>query len=249
MLRNLTATRCVHCLDCFIESELTADHIVPASWYPRSFPKDKPKPHAPSCKGCNSRLGRVERALLVRIGLCLDPSSCDAAGIAEKAMRAVNSSAGVGRKDSEHRRALRQKVLNEIVPRHLISVDSIIPGFGPPAASMPSEQIALGLEKKLVDALGEKLVRGATYLFSRIYIEPGHEIITGFFRPGSNPYLEVLDRFARCMELGPGFRMRRAGDAPEDIACGLFEFVFWNRFDLYSAVTRTKAASGASVGA
>lgn len=88
-------------------------------------------------------------------------------------------------------------------------------------------------------------MRGATYVFSQIYIERGHEIITSFLRPGSNPYSDVLDRFARCIEIGPVFRMRRAGDVPEDPACALFEFVFWNRFNLYSAVIQTKATPGA----
>jgi hypothetical protein len=232
--------RCVHCLGFFQPEELTADHIIPASWYPKSFPRNLEKPQAPSCNACNAKLGKAERALLIRLGLCLDRDSSHATGIPEKVMRALDPNAGSGAKDSEHRRALRKKVLAEVIPPELISPAAIIPGFGPSDDSLPADRMAIGLEKKLVDAVGEKLVRGSTYYFSKKFIEPGHEITTVFMDPRSNPFVSVLDRFGRSIEVGPGLRMRRAGDAPEDPVCGVFEFVFWDRFTIYASVIQNQ---------
>ena len=62
-----------------------------------------------------------------------------------------------------------------------------------------------------------------------------------FFEPKTNPFLEALDRFGRELVFGPGFRVRRAGDAPEDPVCGLFEFVIWDRLRIYAAVTQAQA--------
>jgi len=38
---------------------------------------------------------------------------------------------------------------------------------------------------------------------------------------GDNFFLQVLDRFARRLDLAPGICIRRAGDVSEDPACGL----------------------------
>jgi len=64
--------RCVHCLNPFPPDEITTDHVIPDSWYPATITL-KDRPTLPSCRRRNERLGNIERALLVRLGLCLDP--------------------------------------------------------------------------------------------------------------------------------------------------------------------------------
>jgi hypothetical protein len=114
---------------------------------------------------------------------------------------------------------------------------SIIPGFEASPDGDRTELRAIGIAKADLDAFGEKLVRGSSYLFSNLYIESGHEITIHLVRRGDHPYLEILERFGRRIDFSPGISIRRAGDIPEDPACGLFEFKFWDRLYIYGAVT------------
>jgi hypothetical protein len=237
--------RCVHCLNFFPPKEITEDHVIPDSWYPDTIPP-KDRPTVPSCKGCNGRLGKVERALFIRFGLCVDPEAPETKSIAARATRAFNAGASKNSKDSLHRQALREKLVSELFPAAKVVTTAIIPGFEGTFSVPDLAPTGIGIDAKAVDQFGEKLVRGSTYLFTERYIEPGHEFLIRFFAPGDNPFLEALDHFGRELIFGPGFRMRRAGDAPEDPMCGIFEFVIWDRLKLYAAVTQTdgRSASG-----
>ena len=74
--------RCVHCLKDI--DEMTDDHLFPVSWYPKSTPENLAKWKFPSCKECNSNLGKIEEDLLWRLGLTIDPADARSSGIAEK---------------------------------------------------------------------------------------------------------------------------------------------------------------------
>src|ERR1017187_7166227 len=101
-------TRCVHCLQMF--EGTTKDHAFPASWYPDTTPEQVQRWTVPSCQACNNRLSKVERELLIRMGLCVDPTQWEARGISTKALRSL----GVGveeempEREAAHRRAKKQ---------------------------------------------------------------------------------------------------------------------------------------------
>jgi hypothetical protein len=230
--------RCVHCLGYFAGDQLTDDHVVPDSWYPRDVPPHD-RPVVPSCVTCNRRLGRVERAIGVRLGLCFGPDDRLAGYFARKAARAVNSRSGANEEDAKHRHGLGEAIISNWFTADQISSASIIPGFERTPGVEDSDVRAIGLEKSALDAFGEKLIRGSSYTFSRLYIEPGHELTIMLQPRGDNPFLSLLDRFGRSLDLAPGIGIRRAGDIPEDLACGVFEFKFWNRLFIYGAVQQS----------
>lgn len=234
---RLRTQRCVHCLRPFTDDDRSRDHVIPDSWYPRTVPP-RDRPVVPSCISCNRKLGKIESALGVRLGLCIDPNDPSAGDFARKAARAVNPGFGTNPTDATHRLGLRNLIVRAWMTVDEVPSSAVIPGFERTQGYNESELRAIGLEKAAIDAFGEKLVRGSSYLFSRLYIEPGHEITINLMPPDDNPYLEVLDRFARRLDFAPDISIRRAGDLPADPACGLFEFKFWDRLYIYGAVTQ-----------
>jgi hypothetical protein len=235
MPRESKPDRCVHCLGYFADDQLTDDHVVPDSWYPRAVPPCE-RPVVPSCVTCNRKLGKVERAIGVRLGLCFSPDDPLAGYFAKKAARAVNPHSGTSPKDAKHRHGLGKTIVSNWFTADQISGVSIIPGFEKPSGLEDSDVRAIGLEKTVLDAFGEKLIRGSSYVFSGLYIERGHEITVMLLPREDNFFVQVLNQFSQRLDLAPGIGIRRAGDAPEDPACGLFEFKFWDRFFIYGAV-------------
>ena len=65
--------KCIHCLVEF--EKLNWDHVFPESWYPDTTPNDLYKWKIPSCIKCNDDYGRIEKDLMIRIGLCLNPGN------------------------------------------------------------------------------------------------------------------------------------------------------------------------------
>jgi hypothetical protein len=230
--------RCVHCLGYFANDEMTNDHVVPDAWYPSAVPP-RDRPVVPACITCNRRLGKIERAIGVRLGLCFGPDDPLAGDFAKKAARSVNPRSGANLKDAHHRQALGKVIISNGFTADQISSAPVIPGFERTPGLEDSDVRAIGLEKAALDAFGEKLIRGSSYIFSRLYIEPGHEITVMLLPRGDNLFLQRLDQFGRRLDLAPGISIRRAGDAPEDPACGLFEFKFWDRFLIYGAVQQS----------
>jgi len=228
--------RCVHCLGYFAGGQLTDDHVVPNSWYPTNTPP-RSRPVAPSCVDCNRRLGKIERALGVRLGLGFSPEDPQAGYFAKSAARAVNPHAGANPNDAKHRYGLGKAILSSSFTGDRIPSASIVPGFERNPEADDTDILGIGLEKAAFDAFGEKLIRGSSFVFSRLYIELGHEITVMPMPRESNPFLSVLDRLGRSLDLAPGIGIRRAGDAAEDPACGMFEFRFWDRFFIYGIVS------------
>jgi len=107
--------RCVHCLR--RSESLTADHIVPSSWYPDTTPSNVERWTAPSCRECNAYLGALERDLVIRLVLCVNPRSPAASGLAAKVFRTLGlDTEGLPAKEQAHRGKLRAKIRSELMP-------------------------------------------------------------------------------------------------------------------------------------
>ncbi|WFU18546.1 hypothetical protein [Bradyrhizobium sp. CB3481] len=106
MAKKPAKGRCVHCLKKGVERNW--DHVFPKSWYPDTTAADFEKWQIPSCIACNDRYGKLERDLIGRLGLALDASNSASAGLADKALRAINPDAAKSEGDAAARDA-RQK--------------------------------------------------------------------------------------------------------------------------------------------
>lgn len=112
MAKNPGKGRCVHCLKEGVDRNW--DHVFPQSWYPDTTEADMEKWRIPSCVACNDRYGKLERDLIGRLGLTLDVNNPASAGLAEKALRAINPDAAKNEGDAAARGARAKKILLEM---------------------------------------------------------------------------------------------------------------------------------------
>ena len=84
----------------------------------------------PSCVACNDRYGKLERDLIGRLGLVLDGSNAASAGLAEKALRAINPDAAKSEGDAVAREARAKRILREIYKGGEVKGKHVVPGLG-----------------------------------------------------------------------------------------------------------------------
>lgn len=234
MAKKFTNTHCVYCLRFF--NKLTSDHVFPKSWYPDTTPLNLEKWQVPSCSECNSKYSKIESGLLQKAGLCLEPTEFRSLGIAEKVIRSLNPKEAKTVRDGVHRQKQREKVLKGLVPGHKISEEAVFPGFGPPPDTTINEQMGILVPEKQLKALGEKLVRGITYVKYKRYIDQNHKVDI-FFVHEKNAQLVVdeIRRFGREYHCGPGVRIG-AAFIQNDPHSGLFDIEIWGKLRMYATV-------------
>lgn len=153
--------RCVHCLS--QTDSLTADHVFPSSWYPDTTPPTVQRWTVPCCSVCNLELGRLEKDLLIRLVLCVNPKSEAASGLASRALRSLGIDVDhLSERERIHRARLRNKLRAELMPQaDLVGKPGKIPGLGPPEGS--ESPWSLPIPWAGLAIVAEKIVRGCEY--------------------------------------------------------------------------------------
>lgn len=238
MGKKFSRGRCVHCLD-FCD-DLTSDHVFPKSWYPHTTPLEMEKWQAPSCEKCNFRMGEIENRLLVKIGLCVPPFEPESLGIAHKAVRSLKPECGRNENDAKSRERSRQIILKEAVDPTTMPLASILPGFGFHSGVDPSEELGVMVSVSDLEVIGEKLIRGITWIVDQQYIETDHRIQIIFPRdPTSGPFFEDLKRYGNLYSLGPALSIIRAV-AEGDRQSSIYLIEIWGRLHMYGCVSPMK---------
>lgn len=237
MAKHPKSGKCVHCLK---ESDnLNSDHVFPASWYPDSTPNNQYKWQIPSCVECNSKYGVIEKDLLIRLGLCLDPQDTACRGIAEKALRSIDPNSARNEKDRQARLAKRRQIMSQTLEGDAIPNESIYPHFESRHAIPDSERMAVTISKKSIERLGEKIVRGILYLESGVYIDESYKIhVFALTDDGAAPFVELANKFGQAHSIGPGIEVIKATVADDGIS-SIFVVTIWGRFKTYILVDRT----------
>ena len=190
----------------------------------------------PSCYECNKNHGRMENDLLLRFGLCIDPAEYKSFGIAQKALRSVDPAYAKKPKDSEHRLKRRHKIMRTLIPSRTIQDEAIFPNFGRHHDYPEADQPGVLVAESDLKMLGEKLVRGITYVVDQYFIEKDHKVEIFFLRDeAAEPILSQLQKHGTKYECGPGITVLRAiaHDMP---TAALFAIEIWGRLHLYAAV-------------
>ncbi len=235
MAKRFNNCKCIHCLEYF--AELTSDHVFPASWYPETTPQDKEKWQAPACDECNKKLGEIEEKLLLKFGLSINPFRYESAGITKKVLRSLKSNHGRNKKDKRIREKKRKKILREAIVPTDVPLSSIFPNFGFHYNIQPKDQLALLVPEKGIKTIGEKIIRGITWVFDAQYIEKEYKIDIYFFHENmDNPFLQFLNKFGKLYSIEPGIRITRAM-AKEDKICGIYSIEIWSQLKMYGTVT------------
>jgi hypothetical protein len=186
----------VHCLR--HGDELTWDHVFPLSWYPDTTPSNEEKWKIPACSDCNADYGRIERDLLIRVALCLDPDDPASSGIIDRAMRALRPSAASSERDRKARAAKRQAILAELMHGAEIPREATYPGMGERWNRPPEEQIAIGIPAESVHRMTEKIARGLFYIEDGKLIQPPFAIEHfAVHSDAARPIRDVINRFGK----------------------------------------------------
>ena len=230
--------KCIHCLEEF--QELNWDHVFPESWYPSTTPKDLYKWQIPSCIKCNDEYGRIEKDLMIRIGLCLDPDEPSSQGIVDKALRSIDPSYGRNEKDKHSRLAKRKQILKQFMSESTIPKSSVYPNFGPHMHET-DEQFGITISAKAIKRLNEKIVRGIMYIEDGLFVEPPY-VIDSFVLTdeASKPIIETIEKFGEVHAREPGIVVKRA-TVKSDKLSSLFAIEIWGKFKMYSSIEMNNA--------
>jgi len=117
-----------------------------------------------------------------------------------------------------------------------VPIYSILPWFGLHGEIDPTDQKAVRVSKTSLEALGQKLIRGITYVVDQKFIEPSHKIEIFFLRDqAAQPIIDMINLYGAQYHRGPGIRIGRAV-AGDDPSSALFEIEIWGKIRLYGAV-------------
>lgn len=227
--------RCVHCLK--DSDKRNWDHVFPRSWYPDTTPQNLEKWQIPSCIPCNNKYGELEEDLLGRLGLCVNPTAAASAGIAQKALRALDPLQGRNPKDRKMRQKRRERIQKEALQGHRVTPDHIYPGFYAQPHIPLSAQYTIPISSHKLHQLAKKIVRGIFYLEDGKYIEPPYNLQSyPVSHEHAAPTIAILDRYGQVYAREPGIIVRRAV-ASEDGMSSLFSITIWEQLTLYATVT------------
>lgn len=217
-----TKDRCVHCLR--VSDDLTADHVIPNSWYPDTTPATVQRWTVPSCRQCNRALGQLEKDLLIRLVLCVDPKSRAASGLAAKVFRSLGLDAdGLSDNEKAHREKLRIKIRSEMMSQtEVAGKPGKIPRLGPPEDQ--AAEWAIVIPWAGLSIMAEKIARGCEHKIKDRLVEDPYGIRT--FVTESDEIQEPYASFAKVFEFGPGFRIRRVF-AAEDHNVVIYWISIW----------------------
>lgn len=235
MAKNPDNGKCVHCLKDPVDRNW--DHMFPKSWYPDTTPENLEKWQIPSCIACNARYGKLENDLLGRLALSLDSRNPASAGLAEKALRAVNPQAATNEGDAAARDARARKILGEMLKGQQIKTANVIPGLGERWGRMTEQQQAIKIPDGSLNAIAEKVVRGLVYREDDAFIEPPYKIECFLDGEHAKPTKDILNKAGKVFRREPGLEIRRAV-AGEDPRSALYEITLWDQLKLYATVSK-----------
>lgn len=203
MLETTTKGKCVHCLR--VGEEVTYDHGFPSSWYPDSTPSTVQRWTAPSCRKCNHELGRLEKDMLIRIVLCIDPRKEAVSGLAARVLRSLGLHIGsLSGDEKAYRDRLGARLRAELLPSAEVAAETVIPGLGPYENSLwmvPIPWASLSI-------ITEKIVRVCEHKINGRFVESPYGVRTSIDTAGG-VFPEPLRRFATVFDFGPGFKATR----------------------------------------
>jgi len=220
--------------------QLTSDHVFPKSWYPDTTPKYEYKWQVPACYSCNSNYGKIERDLLIRFALCLNPNDPDNASIVAKGKRSIDPKFGKNKKDRKARLDKRKSILSQIWKGQDIPSESIYPNLGYHPEVSPDEEIALPIPADGLEKLARKIVRGITHIKNGLFIEDTYEI--SFFAISNDDSLflkNILKKHGSIIAVEPGISVNRA-IIKDDPVSAIFEIVMWKVVKMHCIVRRKK---------
>lgn len=139
-------------------------------------------------------------------------------------------------KDGEHRLKRRHKVMRGLISPDSIPGESIFPNFGRHEGFPAEDQPGVPITHSDLVMLGEKIVRGITYVVDGRFIEKDHKVEVFFIRDDAAVHIVAqLQQHGTVYEREPGIKVTRV--VPHDMpTSALFSIEIWGRLRIYAAV-------------
>jgi len=232
--------RCIYCLDYF--DSITNDHVFPKSWYLRSVPKNIEKWKVPSCARCNNIYSKLEEELLTPLGLCMNTDNNDEKDIQRNILRSITPEHGKNSKDIASRTKKRKKLLADISFFKEIPSYGILPNFGPTTKILLPEYPTIRINPISLKKFGEKLTKGFTYIFYKLFIKKTDKIqIIIPQNININFVKELFQKFAyKHNNLGNSIIIERVKAEDNTEINILYYFNIWKKLQIYSHVKKFK---------
>lgn len=226
--------KCVHCLR--YSNKLTWDHVFPEAWYPDSTPANLVKWKIPACPNCNHEYGGLEDDLLWRLGMCVDPEDWRSVGITQKVMRSTNPLYAKNDRDRQARAAKRQLILKQVVVHDQPPTVSVLPNFGVQPHLTYDGYPVIPLPADNLIRLGQKIVRGLTYLERQFFIDDKYQVNVYFLENANGAEIvRLLEQRGTTHSKGPGIAVKHAY-TDEGALASLWYIEIWGRLKMYGAV-------------
>jgi hypothetical protein len=221
---------CPFCLNRY--EKLTKEHIFPESWYPDSFSNNIEKWQVHSCKKCNDSFGKIEQDILIKVGMCSDPTSHQA----KKAMRSIDSTIGRDIKDKRARWKKACDLLAELIPVNNLRVKPF-PNFGPFPGYPIESQKAIPLPKGL-DEIGKKFIKGVEYKLEKRFIDESKDKLKVYFCHEENigKVNELIKGLGVCYDISPGIVFYRTEGKEKPKVGIIYKFIVWDKLIIYGSL-------------
>jgi hypothetical protein len=149
--------QCPYCLGEFPDAEMTHDHVIARSWFPAKTPPIA-KWKVRCCRACNNDKSALERDVLGRLALCLDPDDPSLRDLIEKARRSMDPGSAKTARDIGHRINRRQAIFHSLVDIHSPDEPGVLPYFTGNFAA--GSRLGVLIDSQALDELVKMWVRG-----------------------------------------------------------------------------------------
>lgn len=228
--------QCPYCSGVFPDAEMTDDHVIARSWFPAKTPPVA-KWKVRSCRACNNEKSALERDVLGRLALCLDPNDPNLAGIIAKARRSMDPRSATTAREFKHRFNRREAIRNSIIDISSKSDPGLLPYFIPNFDAGSRTGIEIPVQS--LDGLVQKWVRGIHPSEVGRIIPSGYEVsvIHADEELRRRAFSGVIEH-AKIIQKGPGVEVKIFyAEEPEEFMT-LYAFNIWSALKCSASVER-----------
>lgn len=228
--------QCPYCHGEFSDAEITDDHVIARSWFPADTPPVA-KWKVRCCQPCNNEKSALERDVLGRLALCVDPSDPNLADIITKARRAMDPRSATTAREFKHRFNRREAIRGSIIDIRSKTDPGVLPYFVDNFDAGSRTGILVPVQS--LDGLVQKWVRGIHLCEIRRLIPSGYEVsvIHADDQLRTQAFSAVTEH-AKSVQKGPGVEVKIFhAEEPEEFMT-LYVFNIWSVLKCSASVER-----------
>jgi hypothetical protein len=245
----MTLPQCVYCRREFPHNQLTRDHVIAGSWYPRSTPIRVQRITVLACHNCNTnRYSADERYLLLRLSACVDPSLPAAEGVWEQARQAMDVHSAPNEEERRHRQAAWDAFNRDIEEIGTPSDEGMLPAFVSNFDVGSRTRVRIQADR-LESVAGKWALGFHSYVWKKPLPIDSAVSVFQLRETDVSDIFSFADGRWTVIDRGPGIRIRYITCSDETGQHTVYEFQIWGRVIAYVSIQEgnTQSAQGHDV--